>query len=76
VLMMRWVGLMLMIPWIWFRTHDVVQLAYVLVASALFWVAMIPELREYFRLRREGLLPISWEWGAYTAPPKGAAESG
>ena len=61
VLMMRWAGLILMIPWIWFRTHDVVQLAYVLVASALFWVAMIPELREYFRLRREGLLPDEQE---------------
>ena len=57
VLMMRWLGLILMIPWIWFRTHDVTKLAYVLVASALFWIAMIPELRDYFRLRREGLLP-------------------
>jgi glycerol-3-phosphate acyltransferase PlsY len=61
VLMMRWAGLILMIPWIWFRTHDVVQLAYVLVASALFWIAMIPELREYFRLRRGGLLPDEQE---------------
>jgi uncharacterized membrane protein len=23
VLLMRWAGLLLMIPWIWFRTHDV-----------------------------------------------------
>jgi glycerol-3-phosphate acyltransferase PlsY len=61
VLMMRWLGLMLMIPWIWFRTHDVVKLAYVVVASALFWIAMIPELSEYFRLRREGLLPDEQE---------------
>jgi glycerol-3-phosphate acyltransferase PlsY len=61
VLMMRWLGLMLMIPWIWFRTHDVIKLAYVLVASALFWIAMIPELREYFRLRRDGLLPDEQE---------------
>ena len=61
VLMMRWLGLILMIPWIWFRTHDVIKLAYVLVASALFWIAMIPELSEYFRLRREGLLPDEQE---------------
>lgn len=57
VLLMRWAGLLLMIPWIWFRTHDVAKLAYVLLANALFWFAMLPELRQYVRLRREGDLP-------------------
>jgi glycerol-3-phosphate acyltransferase PlsY len=57
VLMMRWAGLLLMIPWIWFGTHDAAQLAYVLIANALFWTAMLPELRQYFHLRREGELP-------------------
>lgn len=57
VLLMRWAGLLLMIPWIWFRTHDPAKLAYVLLANALFWFAMLPELRQYLRLRREGDLP-------------------
>jgi glycerol-3-phosphate acyltransferase PlsY len=57
VLMMRWAGLLLMIPWIWFRTHDPAKLAYVLIANALFWYAMLPELKQFFRLRREGKLP-------------------
>jgi glycerol-3-phosphate acyltransferase PlsY len=57
VLLMRWAGLILMIPWIWFRTHDLAQLGYVLLANALFWLAMWPELRQYVRLRREGKLP-------------------
>ena len=57
VLLMRWAGLLLMIPWIWFRTHDVAKLVFVLIANALFWFAMIPELRQYLRLRREGELP-------------------
>lgn len=57
VLLMRWAGLLLMIPWIWFRTHDAAKLAYVLVANALFWFAMLSELRQYSRLRREGELP-------------------
>jgi hypothetical protein len=46
-----------MIPWTWFRTHDVTKLVYVLVANALFWFAMRPELRQYLRLRNEGELP-------------------
>ena len=41
-----WLGIILMIPWIWFRTHDPFKLIYVIVANALFWVAMIPELRQ------------------------------
>lgn len=61
VLLMRWIGLVLMIPWIWFRTHDVAKLAYVLIANALFWFAMLPELRQYIRLRREGELPDEQE---------------
>jgi glycerol-3-phosphate acyltransferase PlsY len=57
VLLMRWAGLLLMIPWIWFRNHDVAKLTYVLLANALFWFAMLPELRQYIRLRKEGELP-------------------
>ena len=57
VLVMRWAGLLLMIPWIWYRTQDVAQVAYVLIANALFWFAMLPELRQYLHLRREGELP-------------------
>jgi len=57
VLLMRWAGLLLMIPWIWFRTRDAAKLGYVLLANAMFWLAMWPELRQYLRLRREGELP-------------------
>jgi glycerol-3-phosphate acyltransferase PlsY len=49
-------GIVLMIPWIWFRTHDGAKLAYVLAMNALYWSAMIPEWRELLRLHREGEL--------------------
>lgn len=51
VMVMRYAGLLLMIPWIWFRTYDPVKLAYVLLANALFWYAIWPELRQVLRLR-------------------------
>ncbi len=51
VMIMRYAGLLLMIPWIWIRTHDTTKLAYVLVANALFWYAISPELRQVLRLR-------------------------
>jgi glycerol-3-phosphate acyltransferase PlsY len=49
-------GIFLMIPWIWLRTHDPARLAYVVSINVLFWGSMIPELKEYARLRREGKL--------------------
>ncbi|MGC9334435.1 MAG: glycerol-3-phosphate acyltransferase [Anaerolineae bacterium] len=49
-------GIVFMIPWIWFRTHDGAKLAYVLAMNTLYWSAMIPEWRELLRLHREGRL--------------------
>jgi glycerol-3-phosphate acyltransferase PlsY len=46
VVLIRWLGILLMIPWTWFRTHDPIKLIYVVVANAIFWTAMIPELRQ------------------------------
>jgi glycerol-3-phosphate acyltransferase PlsY len=57
VLLIRWAGLVLMIPWTWFRTHDALRVAYVILMNALFFFAMRRELRQYFRLKREGKLP-------------------
>lgn len=61
VLILRWSGILLMIPWIWFRTHDVAQLLYVIAANLLYWTAMIPELRQFFDFRSKGELPDSSE---------------
>jgi glycerol-3-phosphate acyltransferase PlsY len=47
-------GLWLLIPWLWFRTHDVAYLAYAIAVNLIFLVAMIPEIRIYLQLRREG----------------------
>ena len=49
-------GIILMIPWIMFTTRDWVLVVYVLIMNFIYWFSMIPELREYARLRREGTL--------------------
>jgi glycerol-3-phosphate acyltransferase PlsY len=50
------IWLVLMIPWIWFRSGDWAELAYAVIMCILFWASMIPEWRELLRLRREGAL--------------------
>jgi glycerol-3-phosphate acyltransferase PlsY len=46
------VWLVLMIPWIWFRSGDAAELAYAVAMCILFWASMIPEWRELLRLRQ------------------------
>jgi glycerol-3-phosphate acyltransferase PlsY len=47
-------GLWLVIPWLWFRTHDLDHLLYGVGVNIIFVVAMIPEIKQYVRFRREG----------------------
>jgi glycerol-3-phosphate acyltransferase PlsY len=47
-------GLWFLIPWLWFRTHDVWHVLYAVAVNILFTLGIIPELRQYIRFRREG----------------------
>lgn len=49
-------GILLMIPWILITTRDWLLVAYALIMNGLYWYSMIPEIKEYARLRREGKL--------------------
>jgi glycerol-3-phosphate acyltransferase PlsY len=47
-------GLWLLIPWMWWRTGRAVFIAYAIGANVLFVLAMIPDLKQYMKYRREG----------------------
>ena len=46
----------LLIPWMWFRFHDWAYVAYAASITLLFYLAMIPELKQYYHLWRAGEL--------------------
>lgn len=46
-------GVWAIIPWLWFRTHDPAYLAYALAVNIVYMLGMIPETRQWFRIRRE-----------------------
>lgn len=48
-------GLWLMIPWLWFRTHDLGHLAYAVAVNVVFTAAMIPEIRAIRAYERQGI---------------------
>jgi hypothetical protein len=61
LLVLRWAGLVLLIPWLWFRHRDWPHLAYGMGVNGLYWVAMRPELSQYFEMRDQGAEPSQEE---------------
>ena len=47
-------GIWLLIPWLWFRTRDVGHLMYAIAVNIIVVIAMIPEVKQYIRFKREG----------------------
>ncbi|MEA3377365.1 MAG: glycerol-3-phosphate acyltransferase [Chloroflexota bacterium] len=54
VLVAYMAGLWFIVPWLWFRTHDLHHVAYGVAVNVIFVLAMLPEMRQYLRLQREG----------------------
>jgi glycerol-3-phosphate acyltransferase PlsY len=50
------VWLVLMIPWIWLGNHGWPERIYAVGMLIIYYTAMIPEIKEVIRLKREGLL--------------------
>jgi glycerol-3-phosphate acyltransferase PlsY len=50
------VALWLLIPWFWFRTNDLRYVGYAVAVNVIIAIALIPDTKQYFRLRREGRL--------------------
>jgi glycerol-3-phosphate acyltransferase PlsY len=61
LLVLRWAGMALLIPWFWLRTRNPAYLAYATGVNVVYWVAMSPELRQYFRLRESAQIPTQEE---------------
>ena len=43
-----------LLPWFWFRFHDVPHLLYAIAVNIFFWIASIPDLKMYVAHKRSG----------------------
>jgi len=50
-------GVLFIIPWLWFRTHNVYYLIFAIAANIVFLVAMIPEIKRWIKIRKDS------KWG-------------
>ncbi len=46
-------GVWLIIPWVWLRTGDIYVLFYAIFVNIIFMIAMIPESKQWIRIKRE-----------------------
>lgn len=46
-------GVVFMIPWLWFRTHNVAYVIYAVVVNIILFIAFIPEAKEMKRLKKD-----------------------
>jgi len=46
-------GVLLLIPWVFFKTHNAAYVIYAVVVNILFVIAMLPEIRNYEKIKRE-----------------------
>lgn len=61
VLVLRWAGMILLIPWFWIVRGDPALVAYMVVADVVYLVAMRPELSQYVAMRHEHVDPTNEE---------------
>lgn len=60
----------LLIPWMWFRTHDMAYVWYAVTLNILFILAMIPQIKQAWKYYREGKL-INYGKGYLQSNPMG-----
>jgi acyl phosphate:glycerol-3-phosphate acyltransferase len=60
MLVLRWAGFLLLIPWQWYTTHDIGRVTYVAAVLLMYVVALRSELGQYLRLKRDRV-PLSQE---------------
>jgi glycerol-3-phosphate acyltransferase PlsY len=46
-------GVWLIIPWLWFRTHNIHYVLYAVVVNIIFAIAMIPEWKNWIKIKKE-----------------------
>lgn len=46
-------GVVFIIPWLWFRTHNIAYVIYAVVVNIILFIAFIPEVKEMKRLKKD-----------------------
>jgi len=46
-------GVLFIIPWLWFRTHNIYYLIYAIAVNVILGIATIPEVKQWMKIKKE-----------------------
>ena len=61
----RWGGMVLLIPWLWLRTQDPIMLAYIVFMNIVFWISMRNDVKQYYLIYKERAFQTQEEWSDF-----------
>jgi glycerol-3-phosphate acyltransferase PlsY len=47
------IGLLFLVPWFWFRTHDPSIILYIIIVNILLNISALPESRQWYKIKKE-----------------------
>ncbi len=63
--LVRWGGMLLLIPWLWWRTNDPFIVAYIVFVNIIFWIAMRGDVRQYYEIYSSRAFQTQEEWSDF-----------
>ena len=58
-------GIWFLIPWFWFRTHDLAYVAYAVTVNLIIILALLPEIRDQIKAHRDGSYDMQAAMGSF-----------
>ena len=69
--LVRWGGMLLLIPWLWLRTNNPFTIGYIIFVNVVFWIAMRKDVTQYYQIYKEGAFKTQEEWSDFLDMSKG-----
>jgi hypothetical protein len=63
--MVRWGGMVLLIPWLWIRTSNPIIMSYIIFMNVVFWIAMRKDIKQFYLIYRAGGFKTQAEWSDF-----------
>jgi len=69
--LVRWGGMLLLIPWLWLRTNNPFTIGYIIFVNVVFWIAMRKDVMQYYQIYKEDAFETQADWSDFLDMSRG-----
>jgi glycerol-3-phosphate acyltransferase PlsY len=69
--LVRWGGMLLLIPWLWVQTNNPFTIGYIIFVNVVFWIAMRKDVMQYYQIYKEDAFETQAEWSDFLDMSRG-----